>query len=156
MNNTCTFFLCDGDSPSGDSFWWEIEGVVEGVEDPHRYDKDAIPTDQFLRVTVTPGQHLFLDENHEGAEWTRTLFRVPTDPVQFERFCEKAEAAAGQKIYDRILGYKRGPRSRGRRYDYTNDFGGEWLEEYVVSTWCWEENGLFPANLAEAIGFVTP
>ncbi len=110
MSNTCTFILCEGDSPSGDFAWWEIQGVKERVEDPHRYDKDAIPTDLYWRVTVTPGQHLFFDEQDKEVVWNRTLFRVPTDPVQFEIFRQKAKVAAGQKIYDRILAYKRGPR----------------------------------------------
>lgn len=159
MSGTCAFILSEGDSPSGDYAWWEVEGFKERVEDPCRYDKDASPSDRFWRIIVIPGQHLFLEESYEEGDeavWMTTLIQVPTDPAQFEVFRQRAEAAAGQTVYDRILGYKRGPRYSGGPYDYRSDFGGEWLRTFAVRSWQREEGEPFPANLAEALRLVAP
>lgn len=154
MNKTCTFILCEGDSPSGDHAWWNTDGIKERVEDPNRYNRGATPTARYWRVTVSLGQHLFLDLCYEQDGETffiRTLFKVPTDPARFVTFCQKAEVAAGQAVYDRILGYKHRRLLSGGRYDYTNDFNGEWLQAFALHTWEDKEGELFPANLEEAL-----
>ncbi|OGG49968.1 hypothetical protein A3F28_00505 [Candidatus Uhrbacteria bacterium RIFCSPHIGHO2_12_FULL_57_11] len=160
MGETCTFILSEGDSPSGDYDCWEIQGAKERVEDPNRYAKDAMPSDWYWRVTVATGQYLFLRDHYEEGDETvsrAVLIQVPNDSAQFEVFKQKAEAGAGQAVYDKILGYKRGPRFHGGPYNYTNDFAGQWLEAFAIRSWQWKKEGeSFPANLAEALRLVAP
>lgn len=79
------------------------------------------------------------------------LFRAPVDPAGFDAFC-KASLTAGQAVYDRLIGYKHGPRFGGGPYNYTNDFAGLWLASFRIREWVDDKN--MPMNLSEALSRV--
>ncbi|MDD2785877.1 MAG: hypothetical protein PHS79_03210 [Patescibacteria group bacterium] len=143
MIKTCTFLLCQQyPSASGYFALWETDGMSEQVTQ----------TDEtHVRVTVTEGQYLFLLQEQPGEQYegSSMLMRVPVGEA-FETFKELAEREAGQPVYDRISGYKNGPRFGGGPYDYTNGFDGGWLKQLAVRTWSESENP-YPTNLQEAI-----
>lgn len=147
MNGVCSFYFSEYDSPSGYYGRLETDGTKVPVKCPTRKSHG----DQYFRVTILPGQHLLLEhydlDGHGEDEREVVLVQAPSDQAQFEEFCRKAEVA-GQAVYDRILGYKRGPRFGGGPYDYTGDFGGKWLDKFVLRRWKDEDR---PATLAEAL-----
>ncbi|MFA5413473.1 MAG: hypothetical protein WC348_02955 [Patescibacteria group bacterium] len=147
MAGVCSFYFSEYDSPSGYYGRLETDGAKVLVECPTRKSHG----DCYFRVTVAPGQHILLcwyDLDGRGEdEHKAALIQVSADQAKFDEFCRKGEAA-GQAVYDRILGYKRGPRFGGGPYDYTADFGGKWLREFVIHEWEGEDR---PATLAEAL-----
>ena len=141
-------------SPSGYYVSVETDGLKEEIENPFNYAKGVIPCDSFVRITVSQGQHIFVDEHPRDDAERQYLITVSEGLAQFEEFKKAAEQNAGLVVYERILGYKpkKGelrPTERPR-YDYTEDFDGEWLTPFITRTW----NGVAdsnPRSLVEAI-----
>lgn len=149
--DAASFIVREYVSASGWYWEWETDGSKEPVQAPFQYANSSVEADDWhARVTVKPGDHLFLRTNNEGdsgdeEDYRRYLIEVPQDPAAFRQFKEQAEATVGD--YDRILSYKQ---ERKGPFNYTNDFKGHWLKDYVVRSWeDWE-----PRTLAEALALL--
>lgn len=142
--NSCTFLL-NQQHPSASGYYviWETDGVSEEISPGYN------------RITLTEGQHLFLSQEQPGEEYegSAMLIRIPVGNA-FVQFCQEAERQAGQAVYDRIIGYSKGPRFGGGPYDYTNGFDGEWLRPFAVRIWK-EADGECPKTLQEALSLVS-
>ena len=141
-----TFIFRHFFSPSGYYVSVETDGLKEEVDSPFNYAKGVIPCDSFVCVTLSRGQHIFVDEYPRDDAERQYLVTVPEDETQFEEFRKAAEQNAGLAVYERILGYKtkKGelrPTERPK-YDYTEDFDGGWLAPFITRTW----NGIGDSN----------
>lgn len=155
MKQKCTLYLVGYDSPSGYVQHWETDGEMEEVEYPFFGEQGPNWVQRFILVE---GQHLFLRSEPNDDTVFAKLIRVPSDTKAFFLFCEQADLACGQQLYDHLLAHKHGPRLRPlARLALNADFDGTWLDEYLVRDWQWktgqdeELQAAIPSSLAEAL-----
>lgn len=145
MSQACSFYLACYDSPSGYYRVWSTDGFIENVAYPH----DGRHGSSWMEhLILTPGQYLLLESlpNDDTPAFTK-LIRTPLNKNKFKTFCEKS-AVAGQEVYDRLMSYRSKLKTKKIKRDYSNDFLGSWLEEYVVNEW---HNSEFRPDLPENI-----
>ncbi|MEK7103298.1 MAG: hypothetical protein AAB870_03050 [Patescibacteria group bacterium] len=141
----CTFYLSGYESLSGYSLTWETSGSFECVGTPFQGNDEK----EYQKFILEPGQYLFCIKR-EVEESLAQLFQIPIEKDQFEVFCVKAEEWAGTSVYNRLMGYKNGS---GGPYDYSQNFTGDWLKDYLIKSWDIDSLESYPISLEDAIKY---
>ncbi len=147
MSQQTTFVLHTYQSPYGDYIRLETDASTADVEDPHMYARGVMPCGSFRKVTVKPGDNIFLNTCEGDDKGSQIyLIVIPSDKHDFTAFKQIAEAAAGEEVYEHILASQQG---HGGPYNYVQDFEGKWLRQFIMRSWTDDRNA--PSNLQEAL-----